>query len=63
MIGYILGIRDGYITLWQDTSTIPLEVFPYRVEMLPPPDQQALQKGIHISSQEELSRLLEDYLS
>jgi hypothetical protein len=40
-----------------------MEVFPYRAEMLPAADRQALEKGIRIESEDELARLLEDYLS
>ena len=63
LLGYLLGVSDGYITLWKDDSPVPLEVFPCRAEMLPPCDQQLLAKGIHISDRLELNRLLEDYLS
>lgn len=31
--------------------------------MLPPADQQALEKGIRISEEQQLQQLLEDYLS
>jgi hypothetical protein len=58
-----LGIRDGYIALWKYGDPTPLQVFPCRVEMLPLADQKALAQGIHISSEQELSQLLEDYLS
>ena len=63
LVGFLLGISDGYIALWKDGSTLPLQVFPYRSEMLPPSDQKALANGIHIAEPQELSRLLEDYLS
>ena len=62
-IGFLLGISDGYITLWKDSGGYPLQVFPYRAEMLPPADQQALEKGIYITGKQDLARLLEDYLS
>lgn len=60
---FLLGIKDGYVALWKDNSVIPLEVFPYKAQLLPPEDQQALEKGIRINSQEELMHLLEDYMS
>ena len=63
LIGYLLGISDGYIALWKDGSGSALQVFPYRAEMLPPTDQQALENGIHITGEQELYQLLEDYLS
>ena len=63
LVGFLLGISDGYIALWKCGDPTPLQVFPCRVEMLPPADQQVLAQGIHISSEQELSQLLEDYLS
>jgi len=63
MAGFILGISDGYITLWEDTAGEPLQVFPYCAALLPEADQQALQNGIHISDPLQLQQLLEDYLS
>ena len=63
MFGFLLGVRNGYIALWRDGDAKPVQVFPYRAEMLPDADRQALEKGIHIADEDELKRLLEDYLS
>ena len=63
IFGFLLGISDGYIALWEDGNEKPMEVFPYQAISLPAADQQALEKGIHICSTDELNRLLEDYLS
>ena len=63
IFGFLLGISDGYIALWKDGRTDPLQVFPYKAESLPTADQQALKKGIHLDSKEELVALIEDYLS
>ena len=60
---FLLGIRDGRIALWRSGETEPVRIFPYRAEMLPPEDQKALEKGIVISDENALSRILEDYLS
>ena len=60
---FLLGTHEGFVALWRDDASIPAEVFPYRAERLPPADQQALKRGIRIRSEEELDRLLEDYLS
>ena len=62
VLGFLLGISDGHIALWHDGQSAP-QVFPYRAEYLPIADQRALEQGISISSEEELSKLLEDYLS
>lgn len=58
-----MGISDGYIALWKDGNAQPLRVFPYRAELLPIADQQALERGIHMTNESELMQLLEDYLS
>lgn len=63
IFGFLLGISNGYIALWKDGYTKPLRVFPYRAEMLPAADQQALADGIHLDDDAALIRLLEDYLS
>ena len=63
LLFFLLGIKDGYIALWKDNSVTPLEVFPYKAALLPKEDQQKLEQGICIRSQEELMQLLEDYLS
>ena len=61
--GFLLGVHNGFIALWQDGCAQPVEVYPYRADSLPPVDQRALEKGIAIGSSEELANLLEDYLS
>lgn len=62
LLGFILGIQDGYIALWEDGKDQP-RVFPYRAEMLPEPDQRRLEKGIRIPDDGKLAQILEDYLS
>jgi hypothetical protein len=61
--GFFLGIHNGHVALWEEGGNQPLQVFPYRAEVLPPADQAALEKGIPIESKAELISLLEDYLS
>ena len=63
VFGFILGISDGYVALWKDGDPKPAEVFPYQARFLPVSDQQALERGIHLNSIDELNQLLEDYLS
>ena len=60
---FLLGSYKGYIALLTDDSKEPAKVFPYSVESLPPADQKRLEKGIKISSAQELYELLQDYLS
>lgn len=63
LFGFILGCHRGYIALWNDGGSEPAQIYPYRVDTLPPADQKALQEGIYIKSEKELTQLLEDYLS
>ena len=63
LFGFFLGIHEGYISLWRADDTKPLQVFPYRAEMLPNADRQALENRIYLANEQELQQLLEDYLS
>ena len=60
---FLLGVNDGYVALWKDGGNKPYQVFPLRIELLPKSDQQALERGILVTDESELNRLLEDYLS
>ena len=63
MFGFLLGVHEGYIALWRSGQEEPLQVFPYRAEMLPRTDREALIRGIEIKDGTELAGILEDYLS
>ncbi len=58
-----LGIHNGYLALFDSAVSGPLMILPYHAQLYPELDQQALQKGIVYNTPEELSRLLEDFLS
>lgn len=59
----ILGCHKGYLALFRTNDPLPLKTYPYRLEVFPPEDQAGLRQGIPVSSEEELTRLLQDYLS
>ncbi len=63
LAAYILGNQRGYIALWESGNPEPRQIFPYKVESLPPADQKALEEGIRLKDAGELLQLLEDYLS
>lgn len=63
LLSFLLGSYKGYIALWVDEDKDPVRVFPYKVSSLPQADRKLLEQGIHIGSESELGRLLEDYLS
>ena len=60
--GFLLGIRDGRLTLWRDGSPHPEQIYDIRADTLPPADQLLLRRGIRIESREALWTILEDYL-
>ena len=63
LLAFLIGNHKGFIALWRDGAGDPAIVFPYSVSSLPPQDQQLINKGIYLKHEEELNRLLEDYLS
>ena len=60
---FLLGNYNGFIALWQLPDPNPRVVFPYSAASLPPADQEKLEEGILIDSEDALQKLLEDYLS
>lgn len=61
--GLILGICKGKLALIAESDGQPVEIYPLFAAMLPVADQKSLTEGIPVRSAEELSRLLEDFLS
>ena len=62
-LGFLLGIHNGQIALWQGEDPEPIKIFPYSAQMLPVADRRALEDGIRFETKEDLLRLMEDYLS
>lgn len=58
-----LGCFRGYVALFDKGAAEPKQIFPCPVSSLPDADQQALEKGIPVRTEDELNRLLEDFLS
>lgn len=63
VLGFILGIQDGFITLWEDGKSGPAAVFPYSAASLPEQDRKALERGIPVENARALQEYLEDFLS
>ena len=61
--GFLLGISDGRLTLWQEGNSHPEQIYDIREDSLPPADRLMLQRGIRIESRQELWEILENYLS
>jgi hypothetical protein len=61
--GYLLGIHNGKIALWNGDDPNPIRVFPYSVSKLPEEARKMLEAGIPVESMEQLRQLAETYLS
>ena len=59
---YLLGIREGKVTLWREGEGHPLQIYDIRADSLPPADQFLLGQGIRLKSREELLQILENYI-
>lgn len=63
ILGFLLGIHNGRVAVWQDGKKDPIKVFPYSAKLLPAKDRELLEKGLHFDTKEEMIRRIEDYLS
>lgn len=59
----VLGVYEGKLAVFEGESPYPNRVFDFLVRTLPAGDRSALSEGITVSSEEELLRLLEDFMS
>lgn len=58
-----LGVYEGKVALYRQGHKTPVQVFAVPVSVFPREDQLALDAGIPIENQKQLTRLLEAYLS
>ena len=63
LMGFLLGIHNGYIALWKNDDPEPAKIFPYKASLLPPEDQRRLEQGIKFENSADLSQILEDFTS
>lgn len=62
-ISYIIGEYDGKVAVFKENEDSPVEIFNSYTNMLPLEDAQALKNGIKVHSEDELNRIIEDYIS
>lgn len=62
-LGILVGIYNGHVAIWKDEDPEPYRVFPYYAASLPKDIRDALEKGVHFNSEDELNALLENLLS
>lgn len=60
--GFLLGLRNGRLTLWQDDDPHPVQIYDIREDSLPPADRLTLRRGIRAENRQELWQILENYL-
>ena len=60
---YILKEYDGKLAVFRENQSKPYQVFNVYVKTLPAFDQGQLKQGIHVDGDDELSSLIEDYIS
>lgn len=63
LLALFLGCHNGFLAIFEASSSIPVEILPYKVCVFPEKDIKLLEKGIPFSTTDELSELLDDYIS
>jgi len=61
LLGFYLGLQGNHLAIFEDSR--PVIILPYKADLYPAQDQQRLRQGIPFETQEELSSLLEDFIS
>ncbi len=61
LLSFYLGLHDNRLTIFEDGK--PIIILPYRGDIYPAEDQQRLRQGIPFETNDELSALLEDFIS
>ena len=61
--GYLLGEYNGRVSVLTPDTREPEMIFDIFVRTLPEMDQELLRQGIRVETYEELTRLIEDYIS
>jgi hypothetical protein len=60
---YVVKTYSGHIGVFANNSNVPFEEIDVDVSTLPQMDQNLLSKGIEVTSESKLNKLLEDYKS
>ena len=61
--GYYIRDWNGRVCIIRDGEETPEMIFDIYTRLLPEYDQQQLQKGLYVESYEELTAMIEDYIS
>ena len=60
---YVLGEYEGYLAVFRSAQQKQYQVVLMTVTLLPEDDKGAIEAGIHVQTEQELRRLLEDFAS
>lgn len=63
MSDFIIKEYNGSVAVFESGKNLPFKTTETPVSDLPATDKELLKKGINVSGEEELSRILEDYCS
>lgn len=61
LLGFYLGLHNNQLTIFEDSR--PVVILPYSADLYPAADREQLRRGIPFETNEELSSLLEDFIS
>lgn len=62
-VDYVLGEYDGYLALFRGEQKQPYQILDMPVQLLSDYDRGQIAEGIHVESEQELRRLVEDFAS
>lgn len=63
LFSFYLGLYGDNLAIWEDGHKSPTLILPYKAALFPEEDQKRLKEGIPFESHDELSGLLEDFIS
>ena len=61
LLYFYLGLHSNHLAIFEGNK--PMIILPYKADLYPAEDRQRLRQGIPFETQEELSSLLEDFIS
>ena len=63
LLSFYLGLYNQQLAIYDCRKSHPVMILPYRAELYPEADQNRLRDGIPCTTNNELARLLEDFIS
>ena len=63
LLSFYLGLYNNHLAIFDSERSYPVITLPYCADLYPEEDQKRLRSGIEFNTSNELSRLLEDFIS